>query len=693
MNHTVWPGEGAGAVPGPTLSIGVLGPMEVRYEDVDRTPTAQMARRVLALLLLNANRAVPVSTFVEELWEDVPPRLARKTIQTYMYQLRKGIEGAAGSGRRKLLETRPNGYLIRLAPAELDLWEFDRLVDASRAALAAGQAAAAAGTLRSALGLWRGAALADIEPGPLLQARAAKLEDARLGALELRIEADLRLGRHRSLLGELRELTGNHPLNESFSAQLMLAACRAGQRGIALDTYARLRQRLVEELGIEPSERLQKLQHDVLTESPALGPPDAPPPESATVTRGAGTVPCAQLPPDSHDFVGRDRELSLLISLSRPGADSAVSGPPVIAVVGAPGLGKSAVAVRAAHTLRDRFPDGQLYAVLHDAHGAPLAPSVVLRSLLHDVGVPSERIPAGLQERARMFRSWCAERALLVLLDDAASADQLLPLLPAGGASLVLITSRTRLPGLPGAATVPLRPLDTASSVALLAQVTGPERVERELAAAREIVRLCGHLPLGVRAAGEKLAARPMRSLAAFATRLADEHFRLDELRCGPFDVRARLRAASERLTAEDRWTLRRLSRGPRRLGLGDAARLLELDARCTEILVGSLLDSHVLEEVGEGRFAIPELLRLTVATGYRDDEPVGPGGLGLAGPPDPGVRGAPTTDRERYRCSCRCSAWAHPRALPAKVRGGLPEWVTSGAGRRFAGAGLPQRC
>ncbi|MEV7023172.1 BTAD domain-containing putative transcriptional regulator, partial [Kitasatospora sp. NPDC093558] len=349
------------------VRVTVLGPLGLRIGEQDRTPSAPMARRVLAVLLLHANRPVSVSALIRELWEDEPPRLARKTVQTYIYQLRRAFQdaspdlGAPGEGR---LETLPGGYLLRLAADELDLWEFEAQVSRARAVLGGGQAAEAAAMLRTALGLWRGESLTDVEPGPLLAARLPQVNDGWLSAVELRIEAELRLGHHRDLVGELRQLAARHPLHERFTAQLMLAAHRSGQRSAALDAFTRLRRALVEELGMEPSDQLRRLQQDILNDSPGLAGATAsgePAPAPVPVLVPVAGPPVEQLPPDTADFTGRVAELAELVRLLEQGSGSLPAAPRVVTVLGGPGTGKTALALRAAHELRERWPGGQLH--------------------------------------------------------------------------------------------------------------------------------------------------------------------------------------------------------------------------------------------------------------------------------------------------------------------------------------------
>jgi DNA-binding SARP family transcriptional activator len=255
----------------------ILGTFEVVDGNRICTPTAPKLRRVLALLLLHANSVVTTQSLIEELWADEPPRSALTTVQTYIYQLRKILELREAPAchqtyrmQESILLTKPFGYLLRVQPGELDLSRFEQLVQHGQQALDSGDIECASTALRKALALWRRPALADIETGPLLAAQTAALEEQRMNALELAIEADLRLGRHRELIGELKSLVIEHQLHEWFHAQLMLALHRSGRRAEALEVYQRLRRVLNQELGLEPSSELQRRQRAVLAADPTL---------------------------------------------------------------------------------------------------------------------------------------------------------------------------------------------------------------------------------------------------------------------------------------------------------------------------------------------------------------------------------------------------------------------------------------
>ncbi|GGT43769.1 hypothetical protein GCM10010271_54770 [Streptomyces kurssanovii] len=282
------------------MDIDILGALSARENNITVTPTAPKPRQVLALLALNAGQVVPMSALSEELWGHTPPRSARTTVQTYILQLRELITRALGHGTtgrtaKDILATGPGGYRLDVGGGTLDFREFDRRAGAGYRAMDAGDYPGAAKRLRDALSLWTGSALADVPAGARLALEAQRLEEARLCALDQRIEADLRLGRHRELLAELTVLVGRHRLHESLHGQFMLALHRSGRRGEALSVYQRLRTTLVTELGLEPSAHLSRLQRSLLTAGPETSAPSAAPVPAAghTDERPAARRPAA----------------------------------------------------------------------------------------------------------------------------------------------------------------------------------------------------------------------------------------------------------------------------------------------------------------------------------------------------------------------------------------------------------------
>jgi DNA-binding SARP family transcriptional activator len=561
------------------MQLRILGPLEL-WHGGRLVALAPKQRVVLAALLLRANRVAPAGWLVEQVWGDAPPATATKTLQSLVLRLRHVLPTGT-------VVTRPPGYLLEVAPDQLDILVFRQLAHDAAVAAGSGDHGRAAEHWRQALALWRGQALADVDAESLHRDEVPALEELRLGGLEACIDAELRLGRHAHLIAELSGLVAAHPLRERFWAQLVLALYRSGRRADALTTYQDARKIFVAELGVGPTRALQNLQHQilnddpvldlpsvpvsgtlpvaraVLTADPSLGPPEPDPPaaaaRSAVPTAGTGGPPPSasvsapavrprQLPPDIASFVGRERELAALECLlgqAGPGGSMVI-----VAIDGAAGVGKSALANHAAHRLASQFPDGQLYVDLRgDAAGpAPLRPGEVLGRFLRALGADGRHLPAQPEERVGLLRSLLAERRLLVVLDNAATAAQVRLLLPASPTCAALITSRRHLAELDGAVHLHLDLLGADESVALLARLAGPHRVAAEPAASAEVTRLCGRLPLALRIAGARLAARPAWSVDTLAERLRDQRLRLDELELDGLAVRASLQLAYREL-------------------------------------------------------------------------------------------------------------------------------------------------
>ncbi|WP_255308123.1 AfsR/SARP family transcriptional regulator [Streptomyces marincola] len=598
------------------LQSALLGPMEIRVNGQLRTPSAPMARRVLAVLLTHVDRVAPTELLIDELWGEHPPMRARKTVQTYIYQLRKLLSDDGGSTPDQgLVERHAHGYRLSLGGGRLDLCEFQESLRQGREALGRGQASDGAEALRRGLELWRGAALEDVEMGPVLAAQAAKLENLRLRALEQRIAADLARGLHHSLLEEIRDLTYAHPLHEEFCAQLMMAAERCGQRGEALAAYARLHRAMVEQLGLEPSERLQRLQRGALTGEERRA--EAPAGPRARAARPAAAP--FQLPAALRDFVGRRGELDRIERAVR-GAGSS-SGVRIVTVTGGPGVGKTEVALQVAHRLQGDFPDGQLGVRLHGEDGAARHPAETLEGLLTAAGFDRRSLPHRADELAAMFRGWAAARRFLLLLDDAAGSDQVLPLLPAGADNVVIVTSRCRFAELPGAVTsVELGPMPQSEALRLLTQVVGAERAGREPEAAAAVAARCEGMPAAIRAVGSRIAAWPSRGLADFAARLDDERQRLEELSSPHLNVRRYLIQSAGRLPRGAREVLTELSRTEETdVTVAYLARRLHRSAGSIERSVELLADCHMLTPLprdGRHVLRVAPLFRLALALG-----------------------------------------------------------------------------
>lgn len=565
------------------MDLRILGPLEVSVQGNQVQLGGARHRILLAILALEANRLVTVDKLVQSLWEENPPPTARGQVQICVSKVRRVLSATA---LRNAVVTRPAGYLLRAPADQLDALVFDDLAGQARTAAGAGQETEAAELLRSALRLWRGAPLADV-PSAVVQAGVARLHERRLRILQERVRLDLRLGRHHELLPELRELTGEHPAHENLLASLMLALYRAGRQIEALDVYRTARAELIAEFGVEPGEELRRLEHAILSRSPELDLHS----DAVQVAARVGPVP-RQLPADITDLTGRaDAARGLLTVLP---ADGAGSGLPVVAISGAGGVGKSTLAIHVAHRRADTFPDGQLYAKLSSG-GRRLDPADVLTRFLGALGAGA--VTGTVEDRIAEYRSRMADRRILVVLDDAVDEAQVLPLLPGSASCAVLTTSRSRLAGLAGARHITLTPLSDPDAAELLARIIGADRLRAEPAATRELVTLCGGLPLAVRIVGARLASRPHWRIGQLTERLRDPSRRLDEMVYGDLQLRATFRQDYLSLPEQGRRLLRRLA------GLDApvfpasvAAGLLGIDVSVGEELMAQLFDARLLD-------------------------------------------------------------------------------------------------
>ncbi|WP_051793996.1 AfsR/SARP family transcriptional regulator [Kibdelosporangium aridum] len=545
-------------------------------------------RSLLATLLIKAGDVVPFDQLVHELWGDHPPKTATTQVHGYVMRIRRAL----GDPRGRLLVTTAPGYRLAVAPAEIDAQRFAVLASEGRAALQAGDAQRAADLLGEALALWRGDALCDVPPTSLVRTETDRLTEQRLAAWESRIEADLACGRHGVVIGELQRHVAEHPLREQPWHHLMLALHRSRRRAEALQTYRRLRQTLIDELGVEPCAAIQALHHHILTDSGQ-----------------AAVRAVSQLPADLPDFTGRAEPLDMIVRTLSGGVPE--GPPPVVVVYGSPGVGKSALAVHAARAVSSAFPDGQVYLDLGD-------PADMLADLLRSLGVTA--IPHGLQARAARFRSMLTGKRILLVLDDAARADQIRPLLPPTGDSAVVITSRRLMTDLPGAVHVELDVFRHHEARQLLMRVAGSERVSREPIEADAIVRSCGYLPLAIRIAGGKLAGRPAWSLRVVAQRLACESRRLSELTLGELNVRASFDKSLRLLPDEAVRAFRLLGLlGAQTVPAWVIGRLLDrpdADDVLDELVDANLVRLVTMDSHGQPNYRLPDLLRVHAVEG-----------------------------------------------------------------------------
>ncbi|KAB2344499.1 AfsR/SARP family transcriptional regulator [Actinomadura rudentiformis] len=617
------------------MQFRLLGSFEVIHSSANIAPTAPKPRQVLALLALRRNSVVRTAELIDELWEDDPPVSAMTTLQTYIYKLRK-IFQECGAG--EILQTRPAGYLLTVPDENVDLHWFEQAIKEGRAILDRGDAVRAGEILADALAMWRGPALVDVMAGNLLSAYVARLEEVRFRALELRIETDLRVGRHLELIGELKSLTVRYPLHEGFHASLMTALHHSGRRYEALDVYQTLRHNLVEQLGLEPGREVQQLHQALLS---------ADRPAAAEFESGAGLVPLAveepdepeeaEVParlPEDTEFAGRGSEMKKLCqTVAAPPPESRGAGR-ISVINGMPGVGKTALAVHAAHRIRPAFGGGLLYADLKGSSNAARDPAEVIHSFLRALGFPRDQIPEALQDRSSLLCSVAARRGILLVLDDAASAAQVRPLLPAGPQCGVIITSRRKLEGLVGASNMVIDVLDRADGIELLACIIGHPRVCRERDGAEMLVEACDSLPLALSCIGNRLAAMPGYPLARMAKELTRSRQRLPEMQFGDLDLRSRFDSSYERLGDQEQGVFALLSTLPSEFTADAAADLLGWEVPESRRALDHILNHHLLrcvQDNGTVRYALPKLARmyarerLTTSIQARDHQRVAP--------------------------------------------------------------------
>jgi DNA-binding SARP family transcriptional activator len=610
------------------MECRILGPVRIEVGGEPVTPARRRVRHLLALLLLEVGQPLSTRRLVDLLWPDEPPVNDRAVLQTVVSRLRATLAAIEGIE----LVRRGDGYLIRTDPDNVDAYRFRQLVERAGRAR---DASARADLTRRALSLWRGPALADVGIDPAGNPACAGLNELRQQALDLRIRADLELGRHEALVGELTGLVAADPLNERAVAQLVLALYRSGRRADAVATCQRAKARLATELGLDPGAELQRLEVAVLRADPALDvAPAAPSPQApgedgsaagedgsaaggddaTVVTR---SVP-AQMPADVPEFTGRRAYLEALDALVEPRSGEAGATVLISAIDGMAGVGKTALAVHWARRAREHFPDGQLYLDLRGyAETPPLRPIEALTRLLRGLRVPVDEIPVDADAAAGLLRTVVADRRMLLLLDNARTAEQVQPLLPGRGPSVVLVTSREQLGGLvarEGARRLAIDVLAPDESITLLTHIVGSERVRAEPDAAGELARLCAHLPLALRIAAANLVGNPRTTIAGYVRELRD-HDPLTGLEVAG-DPQASVRSAFglsyQALPVGAQRLFRLLALVPGQDLHADAAAALAGQTRSSvRAHLSSLVRTHLVAEVDDGRFAQHDLLRL----------------------------------------------------------------------------------
>ncbi|MDH6144481.1 DNA-binding SARP family transcriptional activator [Kitasatospora sp. GP30] len=583
------PTGGAAATEAP-WRFALLGVPEVMAGQERLRPMSPTQTSLLAALALQAGRPVGVDELIDGLYGERPPRSAGSTITTYVLRLRKALGP-------ELIVRVGRGYALKVPRSAVDALEFARLANAPLL----GDARADAARLQAALNLWNGATALVGAIGPLCERQREVLAQHRERARLQWFECQLVLGRHAEILADLAVASELTPFAERLQALRMTALFRCGRQAEALDVYHQVRERLLDELGIDPSAELATVQQAILRGCDP-GPRSAP----AGIEPFGGTesaAPPRQLPSPPADLVGREEEIALLTAAVRAG------GHAVGLVTGMGGAGKTSVVVSVAQAVAADFRDGQLWACLRGSTEEPAGADEVLAGFLTALGVPADRIPDGLSERAALYRSVLAGRSVLVVLDDARDAAQLTPLLPGAAGCAVLISARSR-PAIGVTAAVRLDCLRPAESARLVCAILGADRAGTEPEAVAALTAACGELPLAVRVLATRLARRPAWTVASMAARVSDDSRLLGELEAADAGFENACDLAFGRLTgAQARALLALVATPSQDWSLTAAAATMGLPEAQAERILEALVDAALLTSPRPARYSCHELV------------------------------------------------------------------------------------
>ncbi|WP_405993694.1 AfsR/SARP family transcriptional regulator [Streptomyces sp. NBC_00986] len=615
------------------FEVRLLGPVEVWAGDRRAPLGGVRPLAVLSALVVHLGEVLSTERLVDCVWDERAPATAGALVATHVSAVRRAL---AQVTQDAVVRTRPPGYVADLDPSQIDARRFEDLLASGRTAAAAGRHEEAADLLGEALALWRGQEALEGLGQSFARIEASRLAELRVVAQEETFGLHLELGRADRTIAPLLAHVAAHPLRERPRGQLMTALVRTGRVSDALRTYREGRTVLREELGIDPGPELQALHQAALTNDTQVA--GTPRPPGTARTHSTGREPAAppksppgggratpeprawpapsHLPPDIADFVGRTEQIAWAASLVGGVDEAGRTAPPIGVISGRSGTGKTALAVHVGHRTAELFPDGRLFVDLRAADTAPLQPADALARLLRAMGADPETLPTSVEELTGLYRTHIGHRRVLLILDNAAGEAHVRPLLPPGPGCAVLVTSRRRLVALEGSAHLDLAVPGQAEALELLRRVAGADRTSAEPERAAEIVSLCGRLPLAVRIAGARLAARPHWAPGRLADRLRDERRRLSELRAGDLELRTSLELGYADLELPERRALRRLAL----LDLPDfaawiAAPLLDIGTEEAEEAVERLVDCHFIDvigvdETGRSRYRIHDLAR-----------------------------------------------------------------------------------
>jgi len=562
------------------LWFSLLGPVRCWRDGVELDIGSPAQRALIGVLLLREGQAVTTDEIVEAVWADDAPPSVNGVLRTYVYRLRRVLSAGADGG--PMIRSVGGGYVLPAAEESVDFRVFARQVSQARL-MRGDDPAHARELLHRALSLWSGTPLSGLR-GPYLDRQRRRLEQDRFGAWEDRLAADVELGHHHEAIPELVAAVADHPLRERLRELLMLALYRGGRQAEALEAYADAHRTLDEELGVSPGAGLRRIHERILQMDVTLDLPARP------VGASSAAVP-AQLPPDISDFVGRAAEIAEINRLM-----SAADRAPAVGLAGLGGMGKTTLAVHCAHLLRERFPDGQLFADLGAGNGTPAAPGDVLAGFLRACGVPAAMMPESLNERAALWRTVTAGRRMLIVLDDAADGEQIRHLLPAAAGSASIVTTWRRFIGLPGMNWLTVDVLSANDALALLGLAAGEARVAAEIGPAGRLVAACSHQPLAVRVAAARLLDRPKWSVREIELQLYEDLLQPVVMHDDCAIVDAPLQRAEDRLPDDVAAAFRLLAVPDcHRFTVTAAAAMLELPHIRARATLERLVDAHLL--------------------------------------------------------------------------------------------------
>ncbi|MFF2328628.1 MULTISPECIES: BTAD domain-containing putative transcriptional regulator [unclassified Streptomyces] len=595
------------------MHFTLLGPVRAWRGDAEVEVGHAKVRAVLACLLLRRGGRATTGQLIDDLWGIDAPASAEALVRTYVHKLRKGL----GSPFAERIRSQDGGYVLDTDAVPVDLTTFEERVADARALRDQGDPVAAAALYRDGIALWNGPPLAGV-PGPYAETQRARLEGRLLRAAEEWLACLVDAGQYAEAASELVLLIADHPLVERLRELHMLALYGGGRQADALAVFARTSRLLRDELGVEPTPALQETHRRILSGDLLLGrrPPAPGPGPAPTAERAAPWFTPAQLPASLPRFTGRQDQCEQVAALARETAAHDTTTTCVIH--GMPGVGKTTFATQVAHRVKSRFPGGQLYVNLHGVDNvAALEPHDVLADFLSSLGVASSQLPASTEARAALYRSVVADRRILLLLDNARDIDQVRPLLPGSPGCLILVTSRSQIPGLTvahQAREIHLGPFDDNEARAYLAGALGSRRVAAQPEAAGEIIDFCAGLPLALALATARTAHLPTTSLTQISEPLRDVYDGLDALALGKDpseNARVVFSWSYDSLTPENARLFRLLSLHPGpEITPKAAAVLARVPVSRAEVLLDDLNRVNLLGESTPGRYICHDLLR-----------------------------------------------------------------------------------